>query len=134
MKQLLASAVLGAVLFSAGNHAANAWPSQYAGEPLHVQSVVLVDFRNGNHAGDLSVRSASGKTQDYATTPKTTWQGRQISCFAMPAPRTQPCQDWPHQIVPFKTHVNVTYCNGDNGPGPGIPGPVRIAKDVSVVR
>jgi hypothetical protein len=111
---------------------AAAWPLPYHAQVLHTQDGVLIDFGDGNKAGGLSIRTKSGTMQDYATRPDSTFQHRTMTCFAIPT-KTVMCNDWPRQIVPKKTVVRVTYWNGDNGPGPGIPGPVRIVKDVSAI-
>lgn len=127
---LLGSIITVSLFFVERELVAWAWPAPYKGQPLHTQDGVLVAFGNGMKAGGLTIRTASGTTQDYSTL-STTFQHRHVACFTMPQPEHNiKCAAWPSQIVPNKTVVRVTYFIGDTGyPGPGGPG--RIAKDVS---
>ena len=108
--------------------AAFAWP-KYGGQTLKTQRGLLTSFNNGNKAGGLSIRLSDGTASDFATFPGTTWNRHRISCSMLPTKQT-PCSDWPKTIVPLKTSVTVTYWN-DVRRGPGIPGLIRVAKDVS---
>ena len=108
---------------------ASAWP-KYAGQVLHKQSGVLTAFTNGNKAGGLAIRLKDGTTRDFATFHGTTWNRRKINCYMLPS-RVTPCADWPKSILAMKTIVVVTYWDDVLREPPGIPGPIRVATDIS---
>ncbi len=135
---LTAKSAIVAALVVASTAASSAWPKPYAGQAMHMQDGVLVSFANGNRAGGLTVRTADGKTQDYATTLRMTWLHRTMSCYQMPEPNepATACASWPKSIVPGKTIVRITYWDAVHtaADGPGVSGPERIVKDVSALR
>ena len=124
----IGTVVVGALL-TVTSTAAFAWP-KYNGQLLKTQVGVLTAYGNGNRAGGLSIRLTDGTTRDFTTTLGTTWNHRRISCSMVPTKQT-PCADWPQSIVPRRTSVVVTYWSDVHRDGPGIPGPILVAKDVS---
>lgn len=121
-------AIVVIALLAVMTSAAFAWP-KYGGQTLKTQRGLLTSFSNGNRAGGLGIRLSDGTATDFATFPGTTWNHHRISCSILPTKAT-PCSDWPKTIVPLKTSVTVTYWD-DVRRGPGVPGPIRVAKDVS---
>lgn len=123
--------IVGAVVtFSAiTGIAAFAWPT-YHGQRLSHNRGVLTSFANGNKAGGLTIRLADGSSREFSTYPGTTFRHSRTSCFRLPTKAT-PCTSWPRFIVPNNTAVVVIYWNDVRWGSPGIPGPIRVAKDVS---
>ena len=128
VKSRAAYAIVVIALLAVMTSAAFAWP-KYGAQTLKTQRGLLTSFSNGNMAGGLSIRLSDGTVRDFATLPGTTWNHHRISC-SMPPTKQTPCADWPKTIVPLKSSVTVTYWD-DVRRGPGVPGPIRVAKDVS---
>ena len=109
---------------------ASAWP-QYHGQALFTTQGVLLDWSNGNKAGGLEIRLPNGNVQLFSTSLRTTWAHGHISCRTIPdGTLATKCADWPSSFVRNSTKVVVTYWN-DINTGPGVPGPILVAKDVS---
>ena len=107
-----------------------AWP-RYHGQSLHTMSGILDSYSNGNKAGGLGIRLAEGSVRAFSTSLGTTWAHRHISCSTIPdGTLAAKCADWPKSIVPKRTKVVVTYWDDINS-GPGVPGRILVAKDVS---
>ncbi len=130
---LCGRAIFAFALAAVTTTAASAWPKPYAGQKLHTEIGVFRGFENGNRAGGLEIRTANGSSHIFATTLKTTWNRKAIDCWRSPTAETTPCAAWPKNIVDGKTSVRVTYWDTihSSADGPGLPGPERVAKDVS---